>query len=264
MTLTMAPNFSAANSSADFETVSVGGVPLAALSLSGLADLMVADCRARRLNPDLKARTVFDLNGQGLSMRETDRAYRTALDSADVIHADGGFLVALSRLKDGPPIPERSATTDMIWSSAARAEQEGLSFFLLGGEPGLAERAARSLLERHPRLIIAGTMNGFFSESDEDAVVETINRVKPDVLWVGLGKPKEQIVSTRLRDRLHVGWVVTCGGCFNFVTGDYKRAPTWMQRSGLEWLHRLLSRPRSLFMRYLITNPHALYLGLTR
>lgn len=243
-------------------TTTVAGVPVAALSMAELTEQMIMDCRAPR-RPG-RARTVFDINGQALSMRETDSDYRTAFDAADIVHADGGFIVGISRLRGDIPIPERSATTDFIWQAAAGAERAGLSFFLLGGEPGLAERAAEGLRARHPGLKIAGTRNGYFSQQEETGIIAQINASEADIVWVGLGKPREQVFSTRNRDRLDAGWIVTCGGCFNFVTGGYRRAPRWMQKTGLEWLHRMASRPKSLFMRYLITNPHALYLALTK
>lgn len=256
--------FSATPSDMPFETAKIAGVPLAAVSLAGLGELMVADCRQARRGGPWTARTVFDLNAHALSLRTTDADYRAALDQADIIHADGGFLIPVSRLRSRTPVPERSATTDFIWEAARRAEAEGLSFFLLGGEPGLAERAAARLVAQHPGLKIAGLRDGFFDAGDENQVIDAINASGADILWVGMGKPNEQIFSIRNRERLNVGWIVTCGGCFNFVTGDYRRAPDWMQRLHLEWLHRLACRPRSMFMRNLITNPHALYLALTR
>jgi len=84
------------------------------------------------------------------------------------------------------------------------------------------------------------------------------------VLWVGLGVPLEYEFCERNRDRLKAGWIVTCGGCFNFATGAYRRAPEWMQRTGLEWLHRLWREPKRLFWRYAVTNPLAIFLLLTR
>jgi N-acetylglucosaminyldiphosphoundecaprenol N-acetyl-beta-D-mannosaminyltransferase len=245
-------------------TTRIGGVPIAAATLSQLADAMVYDCYKSLEVGDWVARTVFDINAQGLSMRETNSEYRTAMDQADIIHADGGFLVPVSRFRSGPSIPERSATTDFIWEAACRAEASGLSFYLLGGEPGLAQRAACRIKERHPKLRIAGIKDCFFDAKQEAEIINEINRSGTDVLWVGMGKPREQTFAIRHKQSLRVGWIVTCGGCFNFVTGDYRRAPAWMQRACLEWLHRLACRPRSLLMRNLVTNPHALYLALTR
>ncbi len=93
---------------------------------------------------------------------------------------------------------------------------------------------------------------------------EEINRSGADIVFVGLGVPKEYEFCTRNKSRLRAGWLVTCGGCYNFVTGDYKRAPEWMQKFSLEWLFRLAREPRRLFWRYAITNPLALFYMATR
>jgi exopolysaccharide biosynthesis WecB/TagA/CpsF family protein len=81
---------------------------------------------------------------------------------------------------------------------------------------------------------------------------------------VGLSVPLEYEFAVRNRTRLKAGWLVTCGGCYNFITGAYKRAPQWMQATGLEWLFRLVREPRRLFWRYAVTNPLAIFLLLTR
>ncbi|MCF6302882.1 MAG: WecB/TagA/CpsF family glycosyltransferase [Devosiaceae bacterium] len=245
-------------------TIKIGGVNIAAVSMASLSNQMVKDCLLVRRNRSIQPRTVFDANGQGLSIRARNSIFRKALDQGDIIHADGGFLVALSRFKNGPSIPQRTATTDFIWDAAAQAEKLGLSFFLLGGEKGLAERACDRLLKSYPNLKVAGCHHGYFNETDETALIEKINASNADIIWVGLGKPREQQFCIRNKSTLKVGWLVTCGGCFHFITGDYKRAPRWMQKAGIEWIHRMYSRPRELFFRYLITTPHSLFLALTR
>lgn len=245
-------------------TTTIGGIKIVAASMATLTEKMSVDCFGKRNDPSRIAQTVFDANGQGLSLYASDKEFARDLDQGDIIHADGGFIVTLSRFKRGPAIPERSATTDLIWAAARRAEQEGLSFFLLGGEPGLAQWAANELTKKFPGLKIAGTHHGYFKPEDEASVIEKVNATRPDIVWVGLGKPFEQKFCNAHKSRLNAGWLITCGGCFHFITGDYVRAPVWMQNNGLEWLHRLASRPRALFMRYLITTPHSLYLALTR
>lgn len=241
-------------------TTAIGGLAVAALSLDELADRMVKDCR----RPAGPTQLVFDANGQALSMNQTNQSYQLAMGAADIVHADGQFIVWVSRLRPGPQIPDRSATTDFIWAAAERAERLGLSFYLLGGPPHLAERARDRLLARHPKLIIAGTHHGFFGPEQEAEVVAKINASGADIVWLGLGKPREQVFAARHKHAFTAGWVVTCGGCFNYMTGDYKRAPGWMQRAGIEWVHRMLTGPSGLLRRYLTTTPHALLLVLIK
>jgi N-acetylglucosaminyldiphosphoundecaprenol N-acetyl-beta-D-mannosaminyltransferase len=244
--------------------VIVGGCPAAVIDRQGLARRMVADCLAARGDPAAEPRLVFASNGHGLSLAVTDRAYREALFQADIVCADGGAIVAASRLLAPHAIPERAATTDFVHDAAAAAAGAGLSFYLLGGTEAVNEAAAGKLAARHPGLRIAGRSQGYFTEADEPAVCTAIAESGADVVWVGLGRPKEQLFSVRNRHRLRAGWIVTCGGCFNFLSGDYRRAPRWMREHGLEWLHRMATGPRSLIWRYLTTNPHALYLLATR
>jgi N-acetylglucosaminyldiphosphoundecaprenol N-acetyl-beta-D-mannosaminyltransferase len=243
-------------------TVVVGGVPLVTASRRQLADAMVRDCLAARVRPT-KARLVFDLNGQALSLRETDANYRAAFDQGDILHADGGFLVTLSRWLAGVPIAERSPVTDLIHDFSARAASEGLTFYLLGGSEEVNAACARILVERYPGLTIAGRRNGYFSDAELPGLLAEIDAAAPDVLWIGLGKQIEVPFSVA-HHNLRAGWLVTSGGCFNYVTGHYSRAPLWMQRMNLEWVYRMITNPRQLFMRYLLTTPHALYLALTR
>jgi exopolysaccharide biosynthesis WecB/TagA/CpsF family protein len=239
----------------------IGGLKVAVSSRADLAAAAVADCRAARREDFAGApRLVFDSNGHALSLRRSDPAYARALEAADVVHADGAPIVAASRLKASTPIPERSATTDLIHDLAGAASAEGLSFYLLGGSEEVNAACAARLCELYPRLEIAGRRNGYFTPGEEEAIVADINAARPDILWVGLGKPKEQIFAAAHRERIRAGWLVTCGGCFNFVTGHYRRAPQWMQAASLEWLHRMGNEPRKLFWRYLVTTPHALWL----
>lgn len=245
-------------------TARIGGINIAAISRSEIVDKMIEDCLLYREGKQALPRLIFDANGQSLSMRETDPHYREALDQADLIHADGQFLVTLSRWRRGPTVPERSATTDMIHDACQAAQDAGLRFVLVGGPPHLSQRTKTILEKQYPGLQIVGCEHGYFSTSEEAALVDRINAARPDVVWIGLGKPIEQQFCVRNHEKIKAGWLITCGGCFHYITGDYRRAPLWMQRFGLEWLHRMAWGSSSLKMRYIKTNPHALYLALTR
>ena len=172
-------------------------------------------------------------------------------------------LVFVSRLKGAVALPERVATTDLFHDVATAAEAADATFYLLGGAPRVIEAAVRNIRMAHPRLTLAGFRHGYFGPSDEAEVIAEINRARPDILWVGRGVPVEQEFAIRRRDSLTgVGLIKTSGGLFDFLAGKNRRAPAWMQAAGLEWLHRLAQEPRRLALRYLTTNPHALYLLL--
>lgn len=247
-----------------YQEVVVGGLKTACLSRGDLMSLMVEQCLARRMSSSQRTRLVFAVNGHTLSLAATDENFRALHEHADIIHADGQAIVFASQLLTDAPIPERSATTDFFHDAAIAAREHGLSFFLLGATEEVNARCAEAMRKMYPGLRIVGRRHGYFSRDEEAAVCEEISRSGADIVWVGLGIPLEQDFCVRNRHRIDAGWVVTAGGCYNYVTGHYRRAPAWMQAAGLEWLHRLWHEPRRLFWRYAITNPHAVFLLLTR
>ncbi|EYD74940.1 N-acetylmannosaminyltransferase [Rubellimicrobium mesophilum DSM 19309] len=240
----------------------LGGLAVTVAGTEDLLELMASDVGENRTGRLGRPRVVTDINGEAVSLYARSEDYRAAYDRADVWHADGAFIVALSRLLPGPTIPERTATTDYIHAAAKAAQDDGISFYLLGGPEDINSACAAELIRRYPRLRIAGRHHGYFRDDELDAIAADINSSGADVVWLGLGKPRETMTAVLLRDRLDCAWIVTCGGCFHFVAGDYKRAPIWMQKAGLEWLHRMLTGPRYLIKRYAVTIPHALYLVL--
>lgn len=246
-----------------FSRVTVGGVETACITRHQLSSLMVGDCLAAR-GGRRTPRLVFASNGHAIAMAALDKQFRETFAKADLIHADGEPVVAASKLLTNSPVPERSATTDFIFDAAKYAAEHGLKFFMLGSTEEVNARATARVKELYPTLQIAGRRNGYFARDEEAALCDAINASGADILWVGLGVPLEYDFCLRNKHRLNVGWVVTCGGCFNFAAGDYKRAPAWMQNNGLEWLHRLWREPRRLFWRYLVTNPVAIAMLLFR
>ena len=244
--------------------VLIGGIRTACLSRADLTRMMLADCVAARRLEEPRPKLIFAVNGHVIALAARDEKFRRIFESADIIHADGQAAVFASRLLTGTPIPERSATTDFIHDAAKAAAEHNLRFFLLGATEEANAKAAHVLRETYPGLLIVGRRHGYFSRLEEDEICDEINITRPDVIWAGLSVPFEYEFSVRNRDRLRAGWLVTCGGCFNFVNGKFKRAPRWMQKAGLEWLHRLWQEPKRLFWRYAVTNPLAAFLLLTR
>lgn len=241
--------------------VHVGQLPIDAVDLEETAEAFIAYCLSEERRR--AARPIFStsVNGQVLSLCARDRRMTEALLSADSVNADGQPLVLLSRLLCANPLPERVATTDLFPIVARKAARAGVTFFLLGGAEEVNRRAAANTRAAYPGIAIVGRRNGYFSPAEEPAVVAEIVRAKPDILWLSLGVPLEhQFCMRNLRDLRGVGIVKTSGGLFDFLAFARPRAPEWMQASGLEWLFRLCCEPRRLFLRYALTNPHALLL----
>ena len=180
--------------------------------------------------------------------------------------ADGMPLVWASRLA-GTPLPERVAGSDLIWSLSERAARSGWTVFLLGGDPGTADRAAAELARRYPGLRIVGTACppfGFERDASYMSGLEVrLRAASPDIVYVALGSPKQERLIERLREGMPAAWFLGIGISFSFVCGEVRRAPAWMRRTGLEWLHRLVQEPRRLARRYLVDGiPFALDLLL--
>jgi N-acetylglucosaminyldiphosphoundecaprenol N-acetyl-beta-D-mannosaminyltransferase len=180
---------------------------------------------------------------------------RALVSFADLVVADGMPLIWAGGLQ-GSPLPERVAGSTLIVSLTAAAADAGASIFLLGGDPGTAESAVSKLTELSPWLRIAGTLCpplGFETRPEWlDRIERSLQDAAPDIIYVGLGFPKQERLIVELRDQFPRAWFVSCGISFSFVAGDVHRAPVILQRVGLEWLHRLAQEPRRLYRRYLL------------
>ncbi len=183
-----------------------------------------------------------------------DAAFRGLVNEADLVVADGMPLVWASKIAH-TPLPERVAGSSLMVDLTAQAAAQGRSIYLLGGDAGTAEAAARSLTERHPTLRIAGTSSPWISTLTTDCL-DNIRRslvaARPDIVFVGLGSPKQELLISALKDSLPATWWLGIGITFSFICGRVQRAPVWMQNSGIEWLHRLVQEPRRLAHRYLV------------
>jgi N-acetylglucosaminyldiphosphoundecaprenol N-acetyl-beta-D-mannosaminyltransferase len=241
----------------------VGGIKTACITRKQMTALMVEDCLAARASQQ-PPKLIFASNGHAIALAATDESFRKTFEAADMVHADGQPVVLASRLLARTPVPERSATTDFIHDAAKAAQESGLKVYLLGATENVNSRCADLLRFSYPGLQIVGRRNGYFKRDAEAEICEEINRSGADIVFVGLSVPLEYEFCVRNKSRLRAGWMVTCGGCYNFVTGDYKRAPAWMQKYSLEWLYRLAREPKRLFWRYAVTNPLATFFLVTR
>jgi N-acetylglucosaminyldiphosphoundecaprenol N-acetyl-beta-D-mannosaminyltransferase len=246
--------------------VTVAGLPVVRLTRTGFAEQMVRDWQAQQAaGRSLLPKTAFSVNGQGIALYYTDSANRAAMDAADYIHADGMPVVFASKLLTRTPLPERVATTDFFHDAAKAAVKAGMKFYFFGGPEDHNKRMADAAKALYPDLIICGRHHDRYKPEEEAAIVQDILATGTDVLWLSLGKPKQEEFCQRYREQLRgVTWFKTCGGLFKFVIGHDTRAPEWMQKLGLEWLYRMLREPRRLGWRYITTNMLALWYLITK
>jgi N-acetylglucosaminyldiphosphoundecaprenol N-acetyl-beta-D-mannosaminyltransferase len=189
---------------------------------------------------------------------QEDPELRAAVLRSDFTVPDGQPLVwALRAL--GHNLRDRVYGPDLMDAACERAARTGQRFYLYGGRnQGALVELTRMLRLRYPGLKIVGGHAPPFrtlSSAEEDAIVADINRAAPDVVWVGIGVPRQEKWMARMRGRLDAAVLIGVGAAFDFHAGLVRQAPTWMQRAGLEWAFRLLQEPRRLWRRYLRYNP---------
>lgn len=198
---------------------------------------------------------IVTMNLDHLRRYNQDDDYRALSAKATLHVADGMPLIWASRIQ-GAPLPERVTGSNLIWSLTEAAAENNRSIFLLGGQPGTAQSAAKILKGKFPALTVAGTYCpavGFEQSEDELVrITKAIIEAQPDIVYVALGSPKQDTLIENLRDYLPAVWWLGVGISFSFVSGNVSRAPQWMQQLGLEWLHRLIQEPGRLASRYLV------------
>ncbi|MCU0568911.1 MAG: WecB/TagA/CpsF family glycosyltransferase [Oculatellaceae cyanobacterium Prado106] len=187
-----------------------------------------------------------------------DKALYELVQGSTMRVADGITLVWASQLQ-GTPLPERVCGSNLIFNLTAALAQQGRSIFLLGGNPGTAERAAAVLQQNNPNLRVVGTFCPSFGFEDDPAQIQEmatmIQQANPDVIYVALGFPKSEKLITQIRSACPQSWWMGVGISFSYVSGEVERAPQWAQDVGLESLYRLLQEPRRLAKRYLLVGP---------
>ena len=265
-----------------FVTVSLFGIPVAKVTEDEAVDRIIDLAKSHRQPPTASSQppTAFVAT---LNVDFVSNAVRCwpfggndelwgYLKTADLVTADGMPLVLLSKLLRNP-LPERVTGADMVPAICRRCAEEGLSVYVLGGDREAVEEAfvklecsasnRRQTSDGNPDgdhrlsdsgrqpLHVVGIDPAFVKlGEDQPEIVERINASRPDVLFVALGNPKQELWMGRNAAKLKVGVMIGIGGTFNFIAGRVKRAPRWVQKSGLEWIYRIIQEPGRLWKRY--------------
>jgi len=198
----------------------------------------------------------------GVMEAQHDARFRRVLADAGLVVPDGMPLVWIGRLR-GQALRRRVYGPELLLRFCEDTSRTHCRHFFYGGEEGLAKQLAESLAQSCPGMKIVGTYSPPFRSltPEEDVeVTEQINRAAPDVLWVGLSTPKQELWMSEHRDVLRVPVMVGVGAAFDFLSARKKQAPLWMREHGLEWLFRLSREPRRLWRRYLINGPEFAFL----
>jgi len=188
-----------------------------------------------------------------------DPAFRASYESACLVLPDGMPILWSARLF-GQPLREKLSGSDMVPRLTAWAAERGHSVYYLGAADGVADEAARRLRERHPSLRVAGTYSppvGFEKDpAQNDEVLRRLHEARPDLCFVALGSPKQEIWLHQNYEKAGVPVMIGVGAALDFVAGRVRRAPVWMQKAGAEWFWRLCQEPRRLGRRYLVDDTY--------
>jgi len=179
-------------------------------------------------------------------------------NTSDMNLPDGIPLIWASKFL-GNPISGRVTGLDLLPQFSKVAAEKGFTFFLLGAKEGVAKKLSEELISKYPALKVLGyyspPYSDKFSYEENQKIIHMINSLKPNVLWVSLTAPKQDIWIYENFDKLQINIAIGVGGAFEVTAGLIKRAPIWMQKNGLEWFYRFLQEPRRLFKRYFIEAP---------
>ena len=195
-------------------------------------------------------------NVNALNIAGRDEKFREFLNRRSVVYCDGeGVRLGAQIL--GRKLPPRIVLTYWIWELCPLMEKNGYTMYLLGSPEQVVNKAVANLKSRFPRLVIAGWHHGYFQKSgpESDAVVDMINRIKPNLLFVGFGMPMQEHWIADNLARLKANVLLPAGSMIDYAAGMKGIAPSWMSGHGMEWLYRLFEEPDRLWKRYLVGNP---------
>jgi N-acetylglucosaminyldiphosphoundecaprenol N-acetyl-beta-D-mannosaminyltransferase len=237
------------------ERIRLAGCPVQVCSLEGAAAEL-----CDRIRTHTKTHVVF-VNAAKVVQYQKDPALREVIERADMLLADGMPLVWLSRMK-GTPLPCRIAGVDLMELMVAAAAERGYRVFFLGAKREVVSKVVAHFQWKYPQLKLAGFSDGYFKACEEERIVTKIKKSNADLVLIAMSTPQKEFWADRNLERLGTMVCQGVGGGFDVITGVTKRAPRWMQRSGLEWSYRLLQEPRRMWKRYLFSNLSFIRLAL--
>lgn len=234
------------------------GVPITPVGPDGARDLLLSSAHGH-------GRSAHLCNAYTLSLAVRDPQFRDLLAEADLNFADGQPVAAIGRRRGHREMHTRVYGPDLMLAVLDQGRARGLRHYLYGSTPEVLRDLELQLHTRFPGVDIVGRESPPFREltdSESAAMVQRVRSTRPDIVWVGLGTPRQDQFVAAYADSLQ-STLVAVGAAFDFHAGHKAQAPGWMQRAGLEWLFRLVSEPRRLWRRYLVGNPVFL-LGVAR
>ncbi len=193
---------------------------------------------------------------------QTDARLRQSVNNSDLINADGQAVVWASRIL-GKPLKERVAGIDLMVKLVETAHRKRYKIFFFGAEEETVKKVVDHYSKEYSEELIAGYRNGYFKKEDEKQIAKQIADSGANILFVGISSPtKENFLFENRKALNKVNFIMGVGGSFDVIAGKVKRAPIWMQKTGLEWFYRFIQEPKRMWKRYLIGNSKFIFLVL--
>ncbi|SHH48648.1 WecB/TagA/CpsF family glycosyltransferase [Tepidibacter thalassicus] len=226
------------------EKIYVLGVPVHKINMNEALDKSI-----EFLNSDEK-RVIFTPNSEIVMMAKDDKHLLSVIEGADLVIPDGIGLVLASRIIK-KPLEERVTGIDLMENILDYCNKAKKSIFILGGKPGVADKALKNISKKYPNIKALGSYHGYFKgyhigcegHDEEKSVIDLINNLKPDVLFVAFGAPRQEFWIRRYKDEINANIFMGVGGSVDVYAGEVKRAPVIYQKLGLEWFYRLIKEP---------------------
>ncbi|HYX09449.1 MAG TPA: WecB/TagA/CpsF family glycosyltransferase [Bacteroidales bacterium] len=201
-----------------------------------------------------QTRLLFFINAHCFNIAQKNQSYKKSLLEADLVFNDGVGIDLAARI-GGVKLKANLNGTDLIPAIIELAGKINKNIYLLGGKPGIADKAKIQVEKKFPVLQIKGVHSGYFDEKEENRIIEEINLLNIDLLVVGMGVPRQELWLLRNKDKFNNLKLGVAGGAIiDFLSGNISRAPVWMRRSKIEWIYRLWLEPRRMWQRYMIGN----------
>jgi len=235
------------NLSSKYPTVRLLGVDVFALPMDTVLDI------ANEHIANRERLLIGVVNVAKIVNMQKDPELRRSIKESDLVLADGLPVVWLSRML-GKPLPERVAGIDIMYKLLQEANDKHYSVYFLGAKPEVLQKVVKTIRINYPGIHIAGFRDGYYDKDEDQSVAQDIKNSQADILFVAISPPKKEIFLRQWRNFMNVPVCHGVGGSFDVLAGVTIRAPLWMQKCGLEWLHRLIQEPQRMWRRYLITN----------
>ena len=199
------------------------------------------------------------INAAKVVNAQKDLVLKESIVNCDIINADGQSIVWASKILSRP-LPERVPGIDLMEELIKLASQKKYKIFFLGAKEEIVKKVVQKYTNLYGEDIIAGYRNGYYDPADEKNIANQIAESKANMLFVAITSPKKEIFLNSYKDIIKTPFIMGVGGSFDVVAGFVKRAPLWMQNSGLEWLYRTMQEPGRMWKRYLVGNSKFIYL----